>query len=368
MKVLLVPLFLIFGTGFGQEPRRPVRPWDISEKQEEAVNKGLEWLAGHQSPNGYWIADVGFKLQTDYKVWNPRAAHVGVSSLALLAFLAAGEIPGRGRYGEVVEKGLDFVLSCIKPDGSIESNGTRMYSHAFATLFLAEIYGNTKDERVHKALQKATRFIVDSQNYEGGWRYRPKATQSDMSVTVCQVMALRAARNVGIKVPWSVIRNAVSYVRRSAVTKKDLIYRYSGLGIDEGGFKYQITRYPSEGPSRASFSLTAAGVTTLLHAGMYNDPLVEKGLEYMRKYAYTVNRIRRHYFFFYGHYYASQAHFIVGGRWWKEYFTTTRNLLLRDQRRDGSWDNEIGPGKAFGTAVACLILLVPYRYLPIFQR
>ncbi len=379
--LLLAPAFYLSGPSPAPSPRRPFqaprgadtdrvvgRPWDISIRQEKAIEKGLAWLARHQSPAGYWMGDVGFKLQNDYEVWNPKCAHVGVTSLALMAFLAAGNQPGRGKYGANVERGLNFVLSCVRPDGSIEANGTRMYSHAFSTLFLAEVYGTTRKDRVKKALQKATRFIVDAQNAEGGWRYRPKATQSDMSVTVCQVMALRAARNVGIRIPYSVIQNAVGYVRRSAVNRRDLMFRNAGLGIDVGGFKYQISHSPGEMPHRASYPLTAAGVTTLLGAGLYNDPLVVKGLRYMQKYAYTVNTVRDHYFFFYGHYYAAQAHFIVGGKWWRYYFQQVRRFLLLDQRTDGSWANRVGPGPAFGTAVACLVLLVPYQYLPIFQR
>jgi len=42
--------------------------------------------------------------------------------------------------------------------------------------------------------------------------------------------------------------------------------------------------------------------------------------------------------------------------------------LLGLQNKDGSFPNDVGPGEAFGTAAACLILEIPYRFLPIFQR
>lgn len=353
-----------------QEGRRlPGGSWDTSPAQERAAAAGLEWLARQQKPGGYWTGDVGYKLQTDYELFQEDAPHVGVTSLALMAFLAGGDLPGRGRHGAVLQKGLGFVLACVKPDGSIESHGTRMYSHAFSTLFLAEVYGTTGDEAVRRALQRATRFIVDAQNDEGGWRYRPKADTSDMSVTVCQVMALRAARNMGINVPWSTIENAVAYVRRSAVSERDIRYfGTAGLGIARGGFKYQIGRDAMEGPHRSSYPLTAAGVTTLLGAGLYDDPLVANGLDYMRAHENTINGRMDHYFFFYGHYYAAQAHFIAGGEWWRNYFQRIREMLLRGQGSDGSWENRVGPGRAFSTAVAVLILQIPYGYLPIFQR
>ena len=86
----------------------------------------------------------------------------------------------------VVERSLEFVLACVKDDGYITYAGSRMYSHAFATLFLAEIYGMTHRADVKSKLQLAVDFIVNSQNSEGGWRYEPYAAESDMSIVVCQ--------------------------------------------------------------------------------------------------------------------------------------------------------------------------------------
>ena len=42
--------------------------------------------------------------------------------------------------------------------------------------------------------------------------------------------------------------------------------------------------------------------------------------------------------------------------------------IARLQRSDGSWPCYAGPGEAFATAVATLVLQIPYHYLPIFQR
>jgi len=57
-----------------------------------------------------------------------------------------------------------------------------------------------------------------------------------------------------------------------------------------------------------------------------------------------------------------------GGSDWTAYFTTVREELLEMQEPDGSWPNYQGPGESFGTAVAVLILEIPYCFLPIFQR
>ena len=338
----------------------------VTPEIRAAVDRGLKFLADTQEAGGYWSQDVGFKLNTNYRVETPNAPHVGVTSLALMSFLAGGHLPGRGPYGDLLERGISYVLGCVSETGYIQDQGSRMYSHAFATLFLAEVYGTTQRADVRRALQSAVNIIVDSQNREGGWRYKPFARESDMSITVCQVLALRSARNVGIAVPARTVRDAERYVRRSAVSRREVGNGFSGFSpYNEGGaFRYQL-----RGQSRATFPLTAAGVTTLHAAGIYDDPIIEDAFDYLDMQMPDFNRYYAgHYFFYYGHYYAVQAYYTAGGDKWPGYFRVMSRLLVDQQGRDGSWPCSTGPGEAFATAVATLILQIPYQYLPIFQR
>lgn len=340
----------------------------IDDRLREAVTRGHDWLAAHQHEEGYWSELVGYKLNTDYRTVDDRPLpHVGVTSLALMSFLAGGHLPDRGKYGEVLDRGLSFVLRCSQDDGQIQDHGTRMYSHAFATLFLAEVYGMVERDDVKRVLQRSVDLIVDSQNAEGGWRYRPFARESDMSITVCQVLALRSARNVGIHVPLTTIRNAQNYVYRSAVRSNDRSYRFRGHGGygDQGGsFRYQNREH-----TRATFPLTAAGVTTLYAAGEYDSPIIRDALDYMDRQVEGFSRDwQGHYFFYYGHYYAVQAYYVTGDPKWTRYFRSIKRKLLDSQLSNGRWRCHTGPGDAFGTAVATLILQIPLQYLPIFQR
>jgi hypothetical protein len=340
----------------------------IDDQLRHSVSRGLDWLAAQQHPDGYWSELVGYKLNNNYEALDSRPLpHVGVTSLALMSFLAGGHLPDRGKYGDTLHRGLDFVLSCAQDDGQITLQGTRMYSHAFATLFLAEVYGMVERPHVKRTLQRAVDLIVDSQHAEGGWRYRPFARESDMSITVCQVLALRSARNVGIHVPATTITNAQNYVYRSAVRSNDRSYRFRGHGGfgDEGG----SFRYQNRDHTRATFPLTAAGVTTLYAAGEYDSPIIRDALDYMdRQVVGFSQQWGGHYFFFYGHYYAVQAYYITGDPKWTKYFRMIKRELLDTQERDGRWRCHTGPGDAFGTAVATLILQIPLQYLPIFQR
>ena len=333
----------------------------ITAEQERATKRALAWLARAQNDDGSWDGTVGFKLNNGYRTTREGTGHAGVTALCGMAFLAGGHLPGRGPYGGVVDRAVDFLLSCSNEDGFLSRGGTRMYSHAFATLFLAEVYGMTHREDTRVRLQKAVDFIVKSQNAEGGWRYGPQAQDSDMSIVVCQCLALRAARNIGIRVPKSTIDSAVLYVVDSAVKGEDF-RRYNSPGT----FTYQ-----RDANSRTTFPLTAAGVTALNGLGIYSDELIDRGIEYLNdtfeRFNYSYGR-SGHYFFWYGHYYGVQAMYTKGGVDWVNYFERLRGFLLSTQRADGSWPNQVGPGTAFSTAMGCLILEIPYDFLPIFHR
>jgi hypothetical protein len=362
--------------GAPQDAAAPAEPGEraltVTDEHRRAVERALAWLAGAQAADGSWSGKIGYKLNNDYR-WTDEGPHVGVTALAGLAFLAGGELPGRGIYGERVERALAFVLSAAQEDGYISRQGTRMYEHAFATLFLAEVYGATARADVRARLQDAVDFIVRAQNAEGGWRYEPLQPDSDMSIVVCQVMALRAARNIGIRVPKSTVDRATQYVVDSAITEDELGGFHGQLMHSEiGAFRYQ-----SGSGSRSSFPLTSAGVTALHGLGIYSDERILQGLEYLRRnqdlfdhdYGARAGPGQQgHYFFWYGHYYAVQAMYTAGEPFWTPYFQRLRAELVGLQRADGSFPNTAGPGASFSTAMAALILEIPYRFLPIFQR
>ena len=173
---------------------------EITPQQQRAVERGLAYLASRQTREGAFGGGGG-----------AYGRHAGITALGGLAFMSAGNLPGRGRYGDNVQKCLDFILGAVQPTGLIASDQSHgaMYGHGFAALFLAEVYGMTGDDAVKDKLQKSITLIVKVQNKEGGWRYQPVPLDADISVTIAQVMALRAARDAGIKVPKETIDAAV---------------------------------------------------------------------------------------------------------------------------------------------------------------
>src|SRR5205823_10567380 len=234
-----------------------VRGDEITPQQQAAVDKGLAWLASRQARDGSYGGDG-------------MGRHAGITGLAGLAFMQAGNLPGRGKYGDNVTRCVDFVLSASTESGLVSADNSQgpMYGHGFATLFLAEVYGMTGDDRVKEKLQKAVRLIERTQNNEGAWRYMPVPYAADISVTICRVMALRAARDAGIKVEKDVIDKSIKYV--------------ISCQNPDAGFSYQSPR--SGGGSQSGFARSGAGVAALYYAGVFEGDNVQRGLKYVAQY------------------------------------------------------------------------------------
>jgi hypothetical protein len=317
-----------------------VRGDEINDRQRAVVDKGLAWLAKRQN-DGAAGADFASKGYSN---------HAGITALAGLAFMQAGNLPGRGKYGKEVQNCLDFVLGACQESGLIASDVSHgpMYGHGFATLFLAEVYGMTGDENVKEKLQKAIRLIQKTQNPEGGWRYQPVPYDADISVTICQVMALRAARDAGHKVEKEVIDNSIKYVRRCQ--------------NPDGGFSYMASQ---GGGGGSGFPRSAAGVAALYYAGVFEGDDLERGLKYIKQFQPRDGAAQQnegHYF--YGNYYAVQAMFLAGGDYWAEWYPAIRDELCNRQTSDGCWDGDFS--QDYATSMALIILQMPNRYLPVY--
>lgn len=309
---------------------------EVTDELDAAVEKGLAYLATLQNEDGSFTAE------------RYGGGHAGVTAICGLAFMANGQLPGRGEYGPNVEKCLEYILAHAQESGLLASEHVShgpMYGHGFATLFLAELYGATQDEDLRDALVKAVRLIVKSQNPEGGWRYQPLPFDADLSVTICQIKALRSARQAGISVPRETIDNAIQYVKDCQ-------------NPNDGGF-----RYMSSGGSSA-FPRSASGVAALYYAGVYEGDALNDGLEYLERQLASGNDRGGHEY--YGHYYCSQAMFIAGGEHWARYFPYIRDRQLGSQNQNGGWDSP--HGNQYATGMSLIILQMPYRLLPIFQR
>lgn len=327
----------------------------VTTDAQAAIDTGLAKLASLQAGDG------GFSDRTGF-------GNVAVTGLAGLALLAGGYHPGKGKYGRTVARAADYVVA--KGNGSragylqntdgLFSHGA-MYQHGFGALFLAEVCGTCpsgeKQQKVRDMLEKAVALTVKSQNREGGWRYEPTPTDADVSVTVAQLMALRAAKNAGVYVDKSVVDKCVEYIK--------------GCRLQDGGYSYQKAR-PGTG---SLFPRSAAAVVGLFSAGVYEGhadykKYVEGGLKYLMRFlpgqrGFGGGDFRDNHYW-YGQYYAALAMWTAGRSYWTEWFPAIRAELLAKRTPTGTWDDL--NGTAYATAMACIILQLPNNYLPIMQK
>ena len=312
-----------------------------NDRVEESVDRGLAFLALLQEKDGSWQGQ-GFK-------------HPAITSLAVMAFLSAGHVPGEGPYQAHVQKGIRWVLDQQQPNGLFcKPIWEEMYQHGISTLMLAQAAAVT-DARTSRELkpklEKAIKLIVESQRreknfYKGGWRYRLDSTDADMSITGWQVMALRAARNLGCDVPAESIDLAMEFVETCREAQS-------------GGYCYQ----PGTKPSVAC---TSTGILALELCGKerHRSPNALRAGSYLLRSPFKYDDPH----FFYSAYYTSQAMFQLGNNYWAQYRPRLYKELLDHQQRNGAWINNEGIGPSYSTAMAILALTVEYRFLPIYQR
>ena len=343
MRYGILPLVTLLIAAF------PASAAEDAARVDRAIERGLEALQVFQDKTeGCWRDRSN----------RPSPA---VTGLAVMAYLSAGHVPGEGRYGSVVERGVRWILRKQQANGLIAADGNQeMYHHGIATLMLAEAAGMTDAEissDLRKGLTKAVRVILKSQrmngNDRGGWRYRAAPIDgADISVTGWQVMALRAAHNLGCDVPSAAIDRAVEYIKRCHDN-------------GSGGFRYQ----PG---SSLTVACTGTSILALEICGKEHHHCREalRGGAFLLRRENLPNPGQQ--WFFYSIYYGSQAAFQLGGNYWTVFRPRLHEVLLGMQKGGGFWDGRSGDaqqgGRAYCTAMALLALTVEYRFLPIYQR
>lgn len=353
-------------SAFSQDSKALVAPpdgdWEISPASEQALARGLEWLARNQGPEGNWESN-----------------DLGLVSLGALAFLAAGHSPGRGKYGRTVDRALDYVLKNARPSGllNIADPQRDMYNHGLAAFVLGQAHGMIDDARISQALDRALKLIASTQCEDGGWDYKARRQRNghDLSLAVMQAKALRSAADSGLEVPPEVVELAIRSVRGYYRSKS------GRRGMDDGDVRSEPGQFTYDG-SRGSTAMAACGVVCLQELGQYDDWRIPKNLDLLSNEINQLKPKRRSGdvpFDAYTLYYVGQAIYQVGGRAWRENYPRLRDFLAEtqiqdggDPKRNGLWrdGSRVGgkPGDLYGTAVACFVLAIPNRYLPILQE
>ena len=333
-----------------------------SPGSEAAVELGLRWIVNHQLSDGSWgfrheCHRCGGQCGNEGKIDAPTAA----TGMALMAILGAGYTHEKGPYQNEVEMGLDYLTRKIRYlpyGGSLKGNSSKaLYSHALATIALAEAYAMTGDETYRKPVEEAYRFIVAAQHPKGGWKYRDREP-GDMSVTGWMVMAMKACENAGVQPNEKAQRSAKAFVDSLAFAD----------GVDYG---YELSGKGDIKPANPDRKPSCAAIGNLLQVYFGREqehPTLKNACQFLAERGSSESDV---YFNYYGtlvlhHARASQ---------WKQWNQTVRDHLIATQRTEGheagSWffTDQYGSvgGRLYTTAMAVMTLEVYYRFMPLYE-
>jgi hypothetical protein len=317
----------------------------MKPKSEQAVLRGLTWLALHQNPDGSWGDD----------------AKGAMTGFGLLCFLGHGELQDSPLYGETIGKALTWIFENGNKHGgrlhmadAFSAQG--VYEHAICAYALGEYYTMSKDRRVVDLLKKAVGHIIEGQGPNGGWIYTYDKSADDLSVSGWQIQALKAAHlgALGLPAVDQSLNKAAAYLTRVRGTNGGYGYRgatddYSLTGV---GLLCQLFWHSERSDLRK-------GMTWLLDETEKRHPVKYRG-----------NSAD-----LYAWYYHTQACLMFGGDAWKKWNEWFQDEIGDAQNADGSWPapggTAIGPqsgdtptGAVYRTSLCILMLEVFYRYMP----
>ena len=307
------------------------------------VERGLDWLASHQSRLGHWTAGEG----------RYPTAMTGMAGVALLC---EGSTTTQGKYSPNIRRAVDYLAGRSRSNGLIGDpsyDDRYTYGHGFAMLFLSQVLGEEEDSerrtQLIDVLTRAVTFTGQAQTDAGGWGYVSAKDGNNFdegSTTITQVQGLRSCRNAGIPVPAEIIEKAIKYIRNCTTS--------------DGGVQYNSR---GGGPRPA---ISAAAIACLFNAGDYDSKYVPSLLSYCQK---NLANIENSGFghWHYAHYYYSQALYREGGKTWEEYRDKIYPKLVAEASPDGSW-NQGYVGVVYTTAINLVILQMENGTLPIYQR
>jgi hypothetical protein len=356
-----------------------------------AIANGLKWLAGIQQGDGYWIVQVA-KQEDQWNTKEYQYGHVGVTSLALLAFLGEGETwklddPTRrvSTYAEKMLRAVKFLVRAQDPETGMfrswdmttkafvpqENPGSHfMYNQGMATMAMCEAAGLSGDTILRDSAQKGLDFIVKAQTAQGGWNYRgdPQG-ETDTSLSAWQVQALHAGREAGLNVPQEALTKALDMYKKATQP--------------EGHVQYSAGKTDPADVNRISLCGVALMMRQLLGEDT-QSPMVRNLANAVMKDPYdTMRNTKRSWgdtwkpnlpknddparakYDPYMMYFCTYGTFFLGGKDWELWHEAMKKGVCQMQQNDGLWwTNDTWTycgGTTYATALSILTLQVYYR-------
>lgn len=329
---------------------------------ERAIARGVQFLKTRQnSDTGAW-GDPGIPAFT---------------ALSISAILRDPSFETESSLPTEVEKGYEFLLSNVKPDGGIYGKGLATYNTSLSIMALLQ----SGNEEYLPVIAKARRLLINQQQdfdkrgendnlFDGGIGYGGTYAHSDLSNTHLALEALYYSKKVladtefdessEFDLDWDAAIEFVSLTQNSEETAKRLGESVTVRDEDKGGFVY----FPGDTKSdeiivdtaggkktalRSYGSMSYAGLLSFIYADLdRDDPRIVSVMEWLRRnFTLEENPGMNAQGLYYYYHTLSKALAITGT---KNLVTTDGNKidwkeelalkLMSEQLNDGSWINE----------------------------
>jgi squalene-hopene/tetraprenyl-beta-curcumene cyclase len=265
---------------------------DISLKLEleNAIGKGLTWLATKQNPAGYWA----------------QAEYPALTGLALTAFQGDPSKFYKNKYEQNIKNGYDYLVKNAKPDGGIYGKDLANYNTSISMMALL-VANNPAYEPL---LKKGRKFLIGLQDdfgekgmgddpLDGGIGYGGTYKHSDLANTTFALEALYYTRYLKSDVAndpeaqdlnW---KAAIQFISRTQNLKATNDQKWaSDDPANKGGFVY----FPADSKAgeqqlpdgktalRSYGSMSYAGLLSFIYAQVdKGDPRVKGVIDWLSK-------------------------------------------------------------------------------------
>ncbi len=357
------------------------------EATQRIVDDALRWLKNHQDPEGFWSCGA-FDLECgkqgeDVICSGPGSTQhdVGVTGLALLAFLGADNTDKRGKYKDTVRNALKWLKDVQEPDGNFGymQNADYTYDHIIATLAMVEAYAITQRNYLKKPAEKALEYMYSIRNPGAAWRYadfHPEMLthQNDVSVSGWAVLVMSLAKEYDLPFDEVAMDDTMLFIEEMTDETGKTGY------FERGGDPARLEDKGVIWDSGLSESMTAVGILCRIFADPEldnypgNKAMVEKGIKLIeaKPIVWDENEIGKIDFYYW--YYATYALYQyseIDSKPWKAWEKRMVDAIAEQQVKEGeekgSWDPSVDPwgnvgGRVYSTATLALCMEVFYRY------
>jgi squalene-hopene/tetraprenyl-beta-curcumene cyclase len=357
--VLIAGVFGGLCLGLKAQPTTPSQPTQAPTRPEvrAAIERGLVFLQKAQNSNGWWSTPD----------------QPAVTALALTAMnLEPTQRFQRSRTSEM-NRGFDYLLSCVRPDGSIQKAGLANYNTSLSLMALT----SAADTNFLPVVLKAREFLASTQidrgvkgtndtPFDGGVGYGSKYDHSDMNNTLVAIEAMRASESFFPKDFPSTVSPVADLDWRAVVRFLENCQNLPGTNTsdrvssdpkDRGGFFYYpghsmagaITNSQTGRVALRSYgSMSYGGLLSFIYAQLsQDDPRVVAVKDWLRSnYTLEENPGMGQQGYFYYLYLLTKALTAAGEDrlpqakgadiLWRD---EVAGRLLQLQRADGSWAN-----------------------------